>query len=92
MDLVQDGQNGFLTQPKNVENLAARMELLLTNEILRNSFSIKAQEYASQKSWKEVNRALFRGYEELIYNKGMENEEDSLTLAPEQTLFGTPKA
>ncbi|HBC46442.1 MAG TPA: glycosyltransferase family 1 protein [candidate division Zixibacteria bacterium] len=92
MDLVQDGQNGFLTQPKNVENLAAKMEILLTNEILRNSFSIKAQEYASQKSWKEVNRSLFRGYEELINNKGMENEEDSLTLVPEQTLFGTPKA
>jgi len=42
------------------------MELLLTNGILRDSLSVKAQELASEKDWDEVNRGLFSGYEEIL--------------------------
>jgi phosphatidylinositol alpha 1,6-mannosyltransferase len=76
MELVTDGETGFLSKPQDALDLASKMELLLTNEILRHSLSIKAQEYASLKSWKEVNRALFRGYEELIYNRVPENNKN----------------
>ncbi len=82
MDLVQDGETGFQTIPKDAEDLASKMGLLLTNEFLRNSLSVKAQEYASRRSWREVNRALFRGYEELIAdgksNNGTESVLDSI--------------
>jgi phosphatidylinositol alpha 1,6-mannosyltransferase len=68
MDLVQNGETGFLAKPKDAADLASKMEILLTNEILRNSLSLKAREHAASKSWREVNRVLFRGYEELIAN------------------------
>ncbi len=66
MDLVEDGVTGFLTRPKDAEDLASQMEKLLTNEILRNSLSGKAHRYASQQNWAKVNNALFRGYEEVL--------------------------
>jgi phosphatidylinositol alpha 1,6-mannosyltransferase len=78
MDLVQDGETGFQTIPKDAEDLASKMGLLLTNEFLRNSLSVKAQEYASRRSWREVNRALFRGYEELIADGKSNNSAESV--------------
>jgi phosphatidylinositol alpha 1,6-mannosyltransferase len=85
MDLVQDGETGFHTRPKDAQDLASKMGLLLTNEYLRNSLSIKAQEYASRRNWREVNKALFRGYEELIADGNSNNNRESTlnsTLEP----------
>lgn len=79
-DLVKDSMTGFWTRPKDAADLAAKMELLLTNDILRNSFSIKAQEFASLKSWQEVNKALFRGYEELISAKKSNPDDNGIGI------------
>lgn len=66
MDLVHDGVTGYLTKPQDPEDFANRMESLLTNEWLRNSFSVRAIDYASKRKWHEVNKTLFNSYEELL--------------------------
>jgi glycosyltransferase involved in cell wall biosynthesis len=66
MDLVHDGVTGYLAKPQDPEDFASRMESLLTNEWLRNSFSVRAIDYASKRKWHEVNKTLFNGYEELL--------------------------
>jgi glycosyltransferase involved in cell wall biosynthesis len=65
-ELVKDGETGFISRGKDAVDLAQKMEILLTNELLRNSFSIRASEFASKKSWNEVNKILFEGYENII--------------------------
>ncbi len=87
MDLVEDGGTGYLTRPKDAVDLAAKMELLLTNELMRNSFSLRAQEFASLKSWTEVNKALFRGYEEIIMEAGASVSGGSVGQAKPQHHF-----
>jgi glycosyltransferase involved in cell wall biosynthesis len=66
MNLVVDGETGFITQPKDAPDFASKLELLLTDEFLRNSFSARAVEHASRKSWHCINKALFENYRELI--------------------------
>jgi len=65
-NLVVDGETGLIAQPREAADLALKMELLMGNEMLRNELSAKALEYASVKSWSQVNRRLFEGYSELI--------------------------
>ncbi|OGC96268.1 MAG: hypothetical protein A2W25_03870 [candidate division Zixibacteria bacterium RBG_16_53_22] len=76
VNLVRDGETGFITRPKDAEDYANKMEILLTNDLLRYSFSARAVEHASRKNWYHVNRALFENYEELI--SGPKNFVDSL--------------
>jgi glycosyltransferase involved in cell wall biosynthesis len=65
-DVVQEGETGFLTVPRDPEDFASKLEILLTDEMLRTSFSAQALEYASGKTWHAVNRVLLEAYEEII--------------------------
>jgi glycosyltransferase involved in cell wall biosynthesis len=65
-DLIRDGETGFLTTPNDAGDLALKMEALLTNETLRNAMAVAAMEFASQKDWNRINRALLENYETLI--------------------------
>jgi phosphatidylinositol alpha 1,6-mannosyltransferase len=92
MDLVEDNKTGYLTRPKDALDLASKMEQLLTNEIMRNAFSLRAQEFASLKSWPEVNKALFRGYEEIILAAGTTADRDSADqFNPQNRFMKTPR-
>ncbi len=64
--LIRDGETGFLTVPKDPDDLALKMEALLTNESLRNAMAAEALEFASQKNWNQINHRLFESYETLI--------------------------
>jgi len=66
-NLVKDSETGFLAKPNDAYDFASKMERLLTDELLRNSFSSRALEFAALRNWDEVNKALFRGYEKLLY-------------------------
>lgn len=65
-NLISHEETGFLTAPRDAGELAAAMEALLSNESLRNSLADGALEFASRKSWKEINRRLVARYAELI--------------------------
>jgi glycosyltransferase involved in cell wall biosynthesis len=84
-DIVRDGETGFITHPQDAADLAGKMETLLTNKLLRTSFSARALEYASLKSWDEVNRVLLQGYEKLI------SSESSNGNKPKKSGYPVPK-
>jgi glycosyltransferase involved in cell wall biosynthesis len=68
MNLVIDEETGFVTRPKDAEDYANKMEILLTNDLLRNAFSASAIEHASRKNWNHVNSVLFENYMKLLEN------------------------
>lgn len=41
-ELIKDGENGFLAEPENIQMLAAKINLLIENESLRQQFSEKS--------------------------------------------------
>lgn len=65
-DLILDGETGFLTTPNDAEDIALKMERLLTTESLRNAMAAGALEFAAQKNWSRINQKLFESYEMLI--------------------------
>jgi glycosyltransferase involved in cell wall biosynthesis len=66
MDLIQDGESGFIARPNDAFDFARKMEILIANQMLRDSFSATGLKLASSKKWNEVNKNLFRSYEELL--------------------------
>lgn len=68
-DLIRDGETGFLARPKDVSDFADKMERLLVNDSLRNSFAAEAFETATRKSWDNINRGLIDDYREVIETK-----------------------
>lgn len=65
-DLIRDGETGFLARPKDALDFADKMERLLVNDSLRNSFAVEAFETASHKSWDNINRGLINDYGQVI--------------------------
>jgi len=65
-NLVRDGETGFVARPRDAGDFALKMELLISNDLLRNSFMARAMEFATKRSWTHVNKTLFRRYEALI--------------------------
>jgi phosphatidylinositol alpha 1,6-mannosyltransferase len=86
MDLIHDGETGYLTRPRDARDFAEKMERLLSNGILRDSLSVRAQEFASEKSWDEINRGLFNSYEELIKNGKPLNDHPAYLSSSEYQL------
>ena len=47
-DVVEDGVNGFLIQPKDVQDLADRLKQLIDSPALRKSMGFKSREFAER--------------------------------------------
>ena len=65
-EIIRDGETGYTVSPGDHHGFAERMETLLTNDSLRNSMSATAIDFASKRSWDNINKRLFKDYEELI--------------------------
>ena len=65
-EIIQDGETGYAVSPGNYTGFAEKMEILLTNDSLRNSMSAAAIDFASKRSWDNINKELFKSYQELI--------------------------
>ncbi len=65
-DLIRDGETGYLTRPKDAADFADKMEMMIINNSLRNSFASRALESASKNSWDIVNRTLIDDYKKII--------------------------
>lgn len=50
-DIIKDGENGFLVEVGNVEQIVDRVKVLLENEELRQQFVEKSRETVSKFSW-----------------------------------------
>ncbi|MEM1582671.1 MAG: glycosyltransferase family 4 protein [Candidatus Bathyarchaeia archaeon] len=63
VDVVEDGVNGFLFENGSAIDLAEKLYLLLSDEVLRKKFSINARFAAETKySWDKVALEMFKVY------------------------------
>jgi len=67
-EVVKDGENGFLVEPKNPEQIAEKVLMLLKNEKLRKEISINNKEKAKKYSWENVVQKLEKIYSEVLSN------------------------
>ena len=65
-DLIRDRETGFLARPNDPTDFADRMEELIVNDSLRNSFAAEAFEAAAGRDWNKINRGLIENYREII--------------------------
>lgn len=65
---VKDGQNGLFIRPRNSKDIAEKVNLLLTNESLRNKMAKKAREIAVNKfSWETIAHRFENIYQKFAY-------------------------
>lgn len=66
-DIIKDGKNGFLVEPKNSRALADRITALIENEILRQKMSEYGRRFVENNfSWKAKAQELYITYQKLI--------------------------
>jgi len=63
---VRDGETGFLVPERDPKALAARLEQLLTDDVLRRRMGERAAKVAAEYSWTVVTDAIEALYEELL--------------------------
>ncbi len=72
-DLIVDGVNGFLLRaPSDVNDLAAKIELLLSNTELRRTMGECARETAERFSWDQVAQKTLEVYNTVLNRPGLE--------------------
>lgn len=69
-ELIAEGKNGFLIEPGDVNNFAAKIQLLIDDELLRSSFGLNArQSFVSKFTSAEMNNRIVDIYKGLIRQK-----------------------
>jgi glycosyltransferase involved in cell wall biosynthesis len=64
-EIVTEGENGFLVEPKNPQQLAEKILLILKNDELRLKMSLNNREKAKQYRWESVVDKLEKIYFEI---------------------------
>lgn len=57
-EIIEDGENGFLVQPKNPQQIAERVLLFLNNSELAEQISKNNQQKAKEYSWENIAQRL----------------------------------
>ena len=66
-EMVEGGKTGFIVKPGDVDDLAAKLEILIKNPALREKMGETARERFREKFWiKKTNEALLRIYQEAL--------------------------
>lgn len=65
-EIVRDGENGFLVEPKNPGQIGEKVLLLLENDDLRRRISGNNREKAKRYSWESVARSLEEVYTKVV--------------------------
>ncbi|WP_019506955.1 glycosyltransferase [Pleurocapsa sp. PCC 7319] len=69
IDTIQDGTTGFLYEPQNESDFLAKLNLLISNQSLRESMGIQAQQAIQKYSWAQVVDNLVEIWTEQINQK-----------------------
>jgi len=65
--VVNEGIDGFLTKPKDVEGLASKVQYLLENKDIRKKFGREGRKKVEEKySWEKIAKNLEKIYKEII--------------------------
>jgi len=67
-DLIKDGENGLLAKPRDSEDLASKMQMLLRDNQLLERMSRQALMMVKRYDWLEIARQYESLYEEMISN------------------------
>ncbi len=65
-ELVADGENGFIVEMKSAEDIAEKLEHLISDPELRRRFGEASRRRAEQMSWKNVAAAYCDLYQKII--------------------------
>lgn len=66
--LIDNGKNGFLFAPHDIETFANKIQLLLHNKNLRQKMGRKARKISLNNSWDKVNSKVVDSYQRTIQN------------------------
>lgn len=65
--VVDDGINGFLVEPRNVDDLASKIQYLIENEDIRKKFGREGRKKVEEKySWGKIVKKLEKLYKETV--------------------------
>jgi len=65
--VVDDGVNGFLVKPRNVEELTLKIDYLLENEDIMKKFGKMGRKKVEERySWEKIGKKLERVYQEVL--------------------------
>lgn len=65
-ELIEDGVNGFLAKPKDVESLTEKLLTLINNETLRKEIGVRGKETIQELTWKNNAKKYIEIYRSLI--------------------------
>lgn len=69
-EIVDDGVTGFVFEKDNAEDLAEKLELVITNESLRREIGQKAHDWVKEThSWEVVSQHVVEVYQKLMEGK-----------------------
>lgn len=68
-ELVNEGINGFIIKMKNSEDIALKLEKLITNPELRKKMSAASRKKAEEMSWEKAAGKYFESYKEIEKKK-----------------------
>ena len=66
--IINNGINGLIAEPRNPEDIASKINLLLDNPDLREKLSVNASDFAGTQSWENIFARLFNSYAGIINN------------------------
>ncbi len=66
--IINDGKNGLIAEPKNPEDLAEKINILLDYPELRKIISQRAVQFANEQAWENIFKKLFAGYRDVVRN------------------------
>lgn len=72
-EILEDGKNGFLVEPRNPEEIAKNISLLLSNSELRQDISKRNLIVAEQHSWLNIAKHLVDAYSDCIRHDSNQN-------------------
>lgn len=61
-EIIKEGENGFLVEPRNPRDIAEKINILLTNDDLRANMFRNNKEKAKEYSWENIIKKLERVY------------------------------
>jgi glycosyltransferase involved in cell wall biosynthesis len=75
-DVIQDGENGLLIEPKNSSAIADAIIRLLSDPVLRKRLSEKGLETSRKFEWSGITEKIDGIYDKIIQNSKCKNQND----------------
>lgn len=65
-DIISDGENGLLVEPKNVDSIVEKISILIENENLRKELGLKGYESVKELTWENNAKKTMQLYKKVL--------------------------